>query len=302
MEMKKNVLLIVGNGFDLNIGLQTSYNHFLSSLDIHSLSNNLIHELNKRNNTNWVDIENELESCAIDNLREINVINKKANNNEKIYKLERQEYIELKKLLKYYLKKQHVQNLLLDIDDKSSYMILSNLLKRNNINLTVLNFNYTHTIEYLFKEIEDKFSGIQNHNLTNVSKQIIYVHGKLESDIVFGINDYARVEKEHRYLHKSFDNHTTTININKLLEDNNEIIFYGYSLGNTDASYFNDFFRKICLYNDLDKDEQKRIKFYFYKDSGYIDLFDRLVYLTNCQTAKLRQYNNIQFEETFIDL
>jgi hypothetical protein len=81
-----------------------------------------------------------------------------------------------------------------------------------------------------------------------------------------------------------------------LLEDQKEIIFYGYSLGISDASYFEDFFKKICLPNNKpSKYDQIRLTFYHYKETGYIDLFDRLLDLTNHSTAKLRQYNNINF-------
>ena len=38
MDELKQVLLIVGNGFDLNMELETSYNHFLKYLEENKLS------------------------------------------------------------------------------------------------------------------------------------------------------------------------------------------------------------------------------------------------------------------------
>lgn len=65
-------ILITGNGFDLNLGLSTSYNAFLSSNIFRTLadSDNLLayylfktHEYSFREN-NWVDIEHELKNFS----------------------------------------------------------------------------------------------------------------------------------------------------------------------------------------------------------------------------------------------
>ena len=66
-------ILIIGNGFDLNLGFQTSYNDFLSSDRFRMLAdgdNQLAHYLSKTNqynqqtNINWVDIEHELKTFS----------------------------------------------------------------------------------------------------------------------------------------------------------------------------------------------------------------------------------------------
>ena len=180
MANLKNVLLIVGNGFDLNMGLKTSYKDFLTSFNINDIQNKLVYELLLRHKTNWVDIEQELENCALHGLTNIeqqNVL--KPNYNSELSKFEKDDYIQLKISLKSYLKKQEEKEIP-NFTTKNSYNLLSKLLRRKDIKLTILNFNYTKTIESLISVIENEMSNLQKYNLDSVTNEIIYVHGKIE--------------------------------------------------------------------------------------------------------------------------
>lgn len=301
MGDKKNVLLIIGNGFDLNVGLKTGYNHYLETV---SLPNNpLFLELQVRNKVNWVDIEKELEDCAnnrIHKLKDFKLSTQDFEFTRKSDFIQHEDYVELKNSLKEYLSNQQIPNKINNFINRSSINLLYKLLDREEINLTVLNFNYTNTVKTIITIISNDFIP-ESVRIKSYSINYISVHGKLEKNIVFGIDDKSIVDREYVYLHKSFDNNTTTVNISKLLEDHEEVIFYGYSLGITDSSYFDDYFKKICLHNNKPKEEQRTITFYHYKEEGYIDLFNRLLELTNHSTAKLRQYNDVEFIDSSIN-
>ena len=347
----KNVLLVVGNGFDLNLGLKTSYKDFINSINlpnniklnfdlsetipkkinilntdlIEVSENNLIRELiNLHVKNNWVDIEQELGNFARGYFSTQEVIEitsdykVRAHSNELILK----EYVELKQVLKEYLTIQNTKfkdGFNIDYNDTSglyakyneyennlAFRELERLFEDNTMNLTVLNFNYTDTVEicaeFIFRMNKLNQNIIQKDFGNEYKKKLnqILVHGSINDEIVFGIDDREEIKKEYRYLHKSFDENTTCVNIGKLLEDSEEIVFFGYSLGVTDESYFEDFFHKICLFNRDEKSDQKAITFYYFKKDGYIELFDRLVSLTDKSTAKLRQYNNITFKDSSI--
>lgn len=57
-------VFIIGNGFDLNLGLDTSYKDFIeSSFFTRNLGENglsLFNHLNEVSKSNWIDIEKEL--------------------------------------------------------------------------------------------------------------------------------------------------------------------------------------------------------------------------------------------------
>ena len=63
-------ILIIGNGFDLNLGLKTSYQNFIASHVFKNLvdgNNQLCKYLNNQNELNrWIDIENELKKYSRD--------------------------------------------------------------------------------------------------------------------------------------------------------------------------------------------------------------------------------------------
>ena len=60
--------VIIGNGFDINLGLPTSYNSFVESKQFNDMvyrGNELaIHLKNKYELQNWIDIENELKTYS----------------------------------------------------------------------------------------------------------------------------------------------------------------------------------------------------------------------------------------------
>ena len=66
MKMK---ILIIGNGFDLNLGIKTSYKDFIQSehfKDLVAKKDNMAEYFNEKNElNNWVDIENELTNYSI---------------------------------------------------------------------------------------------------------------------------------------------------------------------------------------------------------------------------------------------
>ena len=62
-------LVIIGNGFDLNLGIKSSYRHFIESEDCRTLLakgyNHILKTImGKYNLHNWVDIEEELKAIA----------------------------------------------------------------------------------------------------------------------------------------------------------------------------------------------------------------------------------------------
>ncbi|MFR8357317.1 MAG: AbiH family protein [Parabacteroides sp.] len=74
-------------------------------------------------------------------------------------------------------------------------------------------------------------------------KEIIKVHGSIENkNIIFGVEDKANIKKEHIFLKKSYNINFTPIDISNYLEISDSIIFFGHSLGETDHTYFRDFF------------------------------------------------------------
>lgn len=276
--MGEETLLIVGNGFDLSIGFKTSYGDFMkSSYFPHEETSNLCSYLHKQyeENMGWIDIENELsEYSRMLTTKKLNA--KKYNTILDIGSL-REEYDELKSSLKCYL--QEETNRAFDPSpDNPANRVIDQLPADSKI----ISFNYTSIIERL---TWDKFKDSKGN--------LLHIHGSLApyDDIVFGVEDSAKLSKEHVFLYKAYSPHLKVQEFSDWLNSAERIIFYGYSLGDTDRQYFEKFFRKLCS-GDSSFTE---LVFYYYGQASYDNLIWQLQMLTNHKLTQLQILNKLEF-------
>lgn len=250
-EVKKpKVVVVVGNGFDLDLGFKTSYSDFVNSdlfqtlliedhpnsydvepeysRDMNIYPNSLADYIKKEEEyNNWVDLEECLREYCVDQgeslsskiiLREVNAV-------------------------KYFLYK-FISKIPRDIDafsyyNKISYKILCALVDAK-VDFEIWSFNYTYSCELLLEKL-----GYTNDM---AKAKIHYVHSSLfeaESNnklsLVLGCNYSKEVAAvcpsiikndmipNYKRLKNQFDAH--------LMEAEN-IIFIGHSMGSTDRQYF----------------------------------------------------------------
>ncbi len=227
-------LFILGNGFDQNLGLKTSYKDFLKSANFLSLvdpkrvsSNPLAQHLQEKSEIDkWVDVELELE----------NFFRMRAPKLEHMHHY----YNEVKNALIEYLKGIDINS----IDTASyAYNLFIEVLSKNkdkNREVCVMNFNYTRTAEAIYN---DWYKSIKNQTLqNNTEDEFIYIHGNLEdNNIIFGLHQAANIG-EAAFLIKSSSENFLSKDINKYISSFDEIIIFGHSLGSTDHDYFKSFF------------------------------------------------------------
>jgi hypothetical protein len=267
MDSNFTHVLIIGNGFDLDQQLPTSYSNFIQSDYFQSIPDNLFktHLLERSQIKNWSGIENELTSFS-----QIVEKNKDETNNFK-------EYFKLvTDALKAYLKTINI-----DLNKNSnSYKLIQGIVNENYL---IIDFNYTETTREILKEL--------GQDEDTIAKRLIKIHGDLKSDIIFGIEDTAKIDAQHIYLLKSTSMLYSKNNISEFLKKAENIYFFGHSLGNTDHSHFNGFFYDVALFP-----RGKIIKLYYYKDDGTDDLYRQLHILTK------RKIDQLKINNTFIPL
>lgn len=277
--MGEETLLIVGNGFDLSMGFKTSYGDFMkSSYFPHEETSSLCSYLHKQyeENMGWIDIENELsESSRILTTKKLNA--KKINTILDIDSL-REEYDELKSSLKCYLQEE-TKRAFGPSPDNPAKRVIDQLPAESKI----ISFNYTSIIERMTR---DRFCASKGN--------LLHIHGSLApyDDIVFGVEDSAKLSKEHVFLYKAHSPHLKVQEFSDWLNSAERIIFYGYSLGDTDRQYFEKFFRKLCS----DDRTYTELVFYYYDQSSYDNLIWQLQMLTNHKLTQLQILNKIEFK------
>lgn len=313
----KLVTLVIGNGFDISLGLKTKYSDFIRYVNcelnedenyfdetkqiyVHEKlkQNKLYNYLNAKNGATWIDIEHELEKNALSHIKESNApifytteAKAKVDNYPII---DKENYLEIRKYLKSYLKEIDSKFDAFDIDTYCPANILMTDILRRKLQLQVINFNYTRTFAKIFNFYRQQPNFNFNFSYKEYFK-LHHVHGSVDKDIVFGIDDKTEIRKDYVYLLKSFDRNTSNINFNTILNHSGKIIFFGYSLGLSDASYFEDFFISLCEHNNTEEHLKRELIFYYKGEDDYTNLFYRLKELTGHKTAKLLRYNNVQF-------
>lgn len=276
--MGEETLLIVGNGFDLSMGFKTSYGDFMkSSFFPNEETSNLCSYLHRQyeENMGWIDIENELSKYSkLLSRYELMPETGKIDMGAKFF---REEYKELKSSLKSYLQEE-TKGAFATRQDNPAKRVIDNLPA----NSKIISFNYTSIIERMTR---NRFSASKGN--------LFHIHGSLVpcDDIVFGVEDSANLTEEHVFLYKAHSRHLKVQEFSDWLNSAERIIFYGYSLGDTDCQYFEKFFRKLCSSDSI----YTELIFYYYGQASYDNLIWQLQVLTNCKLTQLQIQNKIEF-------
>lgn len=221
--MEEETLLIVGNGFDLSMGFRTSYGDFMQSPYYPKNSTLCLHLWKKyRENMGWIDIENELANYS--KLLSGFELNSEQDKLKWGVDTFRKEYEELKSSLKSYLQEETRREFILK-NDNPAVSVINHLPDDSKI----ISFNYTSIIERMTWE---RFCASKSN--------LLHIHGSLAAydDIVFGVEDSAKLSKEHVFLYKAYNQSLKAREFSLWLNSAGRIIFYGYSLGDTDRQYF----------------------------------------------------------------
>lgn len=252
--------IIIGNGFDLNLGLKTSYSDFIANNSFillieknNSLARYLYQETQLKN---WIDIEKEIV---------------KYSNNVDLDRLNvKKDFNELKTALLDYLKIAQAK----EINKKSkAFEIIEKEIDSID---KIYNFNYTNSI----------FKIAETLNFNDIKNKHYYVHGSIDnSDIILGVQDNAKINSNHIFFKKSYNENFATTNITKELDECDELIIFGHSLGITDSSYFSDYIHRLSIHQ-----KNKKLTFYYYKEEGYDDMMKIINDYTRNSLTKFKHY------------
>ena len=265
------ITYLIGNGFDINLGLHTSYQDFIPHyLEVHTdnarvkvFKETIRQDLEKEISL-WRDAELAFGKKTEDfreeagpgkqfNVCEDNFCNELAAYLKDEQERFKSEYYENdQRLLK------NLANNLIDVakglkkqpqGEVESY--ISKLL--DGIQLNFMVFNYTFTIDELLKRVKE-YLGERYYNHSrydNMVKNIIHPHGTVNSDMVFGVNDKSQITAPEIFDNDPIDlsaiikeqtNEANEENLEEesiqVLESSDLIYIYGMSLGDTDKRWW----------------------------------------------------------------
>lgn len=227
-------IIILGNGFDLDLGLKTSYADFAKSEFWQDLMADNNHSTNdqrllgflkgKYDVDKWIDIEAALLEYALDKTE-----NHRISNAEE----DREDYKQLCQALKQYLIEQQNDYV------PSSFSVARGLMGsfKSMTNASKLySFNYTQ-LDVLGQKLNIR-----------LGCDAVHIHGSLmdEGNLILGIDTNKTIDERYSFLYKTQNRQYRHTDILKDLRDKDEYIFFGHSLNGMDYSYFKSLFIQLA--------------------------------------------------------
>lgn len=138
-------------------------------------------------------------------------------------------------------------------------------------NVQIVTFNYTDLNETTGFDIK---------------VPVYHIHGKVSkgstTNLILGIQDNVEVDKSYSYVIKSHSPYYHSSHIIDMLENADEVIFFGHSLGETDYPYFSDFFQMQC--KKIAPENRKKIRIFTYNEKSRLDILFQLRMMNDKQT------------------
>ncbi len=251
-----NILFIIGNGFDLNLGMKTGYSnfneHYLARKSKSSSVNKLKETISK-DLKNWSDLELELGRYTdnFESQKEFEEVFEDIVENLAEYLQYEEEKIKTKEIdnskILEYLSFPERSLLKADITKLNSF---KNNWSSYHWNVNVVTFNYTQTLERL---IGTEYSNIEisKHDGSSIMlRGIEHIHGYLNNRMVMGVNDVSQITNKSFHnnqdvleaLVKSICNQVQKHTIDDLCKQQissaNLICIFGSSIGDTDNMWW----------------------------------------------------------------
>lgn len=242
-----NVTLFIGNGFDINLGLNTGYRDFLAWYLEQPSSNPIIGSFKKmidKDIETWSDLEKALgEQTNYEPLNDPNnFIKCKENLDINLY---------------HYLKKQQrsiedcitseaISLFSMQLDGLFNYFSPSAVVKTckesmYDSEINVITFNYTEIFDRFWENAEPGIA---------LRGKLIHVHGTLEHDMIVGVNDISQIANancntDQRIIDMCVKPHMNdycdpekVLAVEEIISNTDIFIVFGMSIGITDKIWW----------------------------------------------------------------
>lgn len=286
-----NVTFLIGNGFDLNLNLKTSYNDFykyytgiLSESPIVSSVKENIHDYIGNNNGDWADLElalgkyterissiTEFETIYLDIINSLTEYIKQEENGLNIKDTNSAK----KKLCNDLL---YPEQYLLPIDKQKIREYKSQWGNSNPWNTNFISFNYSTTLEAILQYQNNEYVIGSDYGKNVKISNIKHIHGLVNTTLLLGVNDISQIANKIfannidalEMLVKPQTNNMLKENIENscknILDNSNLICLFGLSIGDTDKIWWEyigkQIKRDLCIVIFFVKENKTPLSYY----------------------------------------
>lgn len=255
--MRKN-LFVIGNGFDLDLGMRTKYSDFANNEKYWPKGDRVetiglkTYLEKKRNLEKWFDMENELRNYSIyEDVPPIHIDSMIPDRDMKYFEKIREKLME-------YLFTQEI----IEFNTESVAAKVLKAVCNNGYFTSCYSFNYTD-----FNNIMQKLGICQQISYT-------HIHGNIkERSVILGV-DQVKLREGYNSIKKINSPSYQSNSIKRDLENSDEIVFFGISFGMIDSVYFKSFLKSITSTESILK--ERRITIFTYDGKSEIEIKENL--------------------------
>lgn len=264
-------LLILGNGFDLDLGMKTRYSDFFNSpfwpaFDGYSTLRNMLVKAAEEN-PEWFDIESLLRLFAL------------SQDDMGCFSKDKAFFDELLKSFSAYIRA-------IDKPDNCNSSLAARIINAVKLNsrYKIYSFNFTD------------YEGGKVSHTSSRERMIEHIHGRAANDsIIIGIDDDVKLaEERNSFLYKTFSPHYSSKRLAFDLDSAKEVIIFGHSFGDIDYPYFKKFFRDVCNESNTER-RMRKITIITYDEESRIRILMQLRNMNENKMSYLFHKNDLQF-------
>lgn len=325
-----NITYLIGNGFDINIGLATRYCDFYEYYKQQPSSNKTIAKLKndiRCNYENWADLEVKLGEYTANFLKETDFesvfediqdrLSQYLEKEQKKFQIEKKEEASKKFRTDLY----SPYRFLLPADEHMLNAYINENKSGYHWKINIITFNYTNSIELLLKDT-DKILYTRKNGTTFSLGTIEHIHGFHNHRMVLGVNDVSQIANEQfresrritdaiiKPQCNSVQKHLVDRNCIELIKQSHIICVYGSSIGDTDKIWWETIGQwlvnadgfLIIFYRDNEQIHPLRPYKIGLKTESIIDLFLSKTNLAGSQKNKCRNRVIIGYETDIFNL
>lgn len=317
-----NITFLIGNGFDLNVGLHTRYSDFYPYFTAHASNDNMIKKWLNDDILLWSDLEERLG-------KELHRVKEKEL--DKFYddKVELEEllleYLELEqqKIIKTGKEKfisdevvRSMKEFYLNLSEaeKNSIRSTCTLYKEQLFSYCFLSFNYTNVLDDFLNISRKSHPIINSHKAVVGTREeklgnVLHIHGTLNEEMILGVNDVEQIENDFlkadtefldtfikKRMNESIGQRKTQ-QAKSMIENSSVICVFGMSLGNTDKMWWEE------LISWLKVDENNILIIYYrgYEDKLSKKIPANTIRLNNRLKREILEKGGVDVKTTFAE-
>lgn len=264
-----NITFLIGNGFDLNVGLKTGYKHFLE----YYLKQTVIDEktncpdkaitafkkLISADIEYWSDLEKALGEKTtlypLNEKEELLKCKRDLDRSLKKYLKEQQERVEFSSAQNYTSDMQRSISNFPSLFKKAVKPRIDEVFSRfmgEHVNYNAISFNYTNIFDRCFLSVNERMTSyVHNGRVWYHNRgRLIHAHGTIEDSMIVGVNDESQIANTSLSLDRIVRRVLIKPTMNELSEDLRDeealqmirtsaiIVVFGMSMGKTDELWW----------------------------------------------------------------